>query len=91
MFCTTRATRRKTQAFAVVSEAPHPFLHVRHLFLLQVAVQRAMDSVDCSGLLRSTPVPVNGKRCHNLLHLSQLVSEKKTVPVVKIGELQLFL
>ena len=90
MFCTTRATRRKTQAFAVLSEAPHPFLHVRHLFLLQVAVQRAEDSLDCSGVLRSTPVPVNGKRCHNL-HLSQLVSEKKTVPVVKMVELQLFL
>ena len=48
--------------------------------LLQVAVQGAKDSVDCSGVLRSTPVPVNGKRCHNPVYLSQLVSEKKTVP-----------
>ena len=76
--------------FAVVSQAPfHLFLFFLHLFLLQVADQGAKDSVNCSGVLRSTPVPVNGNRCHNpVLYLSQLVSEKKTVPVVKIGELQ---
>ena len=78
----SRATCRKTQAFAIRS-----FLFV--ILLLQVAAQDAKDSVNCSGVLRSTPVPVNGKRYHNpVLYLSQLVSGKKTVPVVKIGELQ---
>ena len=58
----------QTQRIVVPSEAPlHDFLHVRHLFLFQVAAQRVEDAVDCSGILHSTPAVVDGQRCQNPL------------------------
>ena len=81
-----------TQVFTVVSEALlHPSLYVRHHFLFQVAAQRVKAAAECSCVLGSTPVLVDGQRCQNaLLHLSQLFLDNETALVIKRLELQLF-